>query len=180
MGIDFHIIFLYNRVMSANPTPVRSQAHTLIIVEMLARGYQLRTIKNKLKDELSVELTDTELLQYLNTFGEEIDLYREQFTQMTLTTGLADISERVRRLSELAENYEDSAMGGNTKAAGVYLKTLSQIKEEMQPLGITIQNPNDPWIQMVQELQETSRQSRLLIGSQSDQDQTKSNSSSTD
>jgi ribonucleotide reductase alpha subunit len=147
---------------------------TRFIVQLFARGYTLRAIKKKVLLEYEKELTDTELLRYMDRYAPDIMAYQEQADQITLTTGLAKKEERVARLSELAEELEDDALKGNPKLAPIYLRTLKQIQEEMEPLGINVSlPPNDPWRILLENLREVAQRS-LPSQSEHDTDQTSS------
>jgi hypothetical protein len=129
-------------------------------MELFARGYTARTIGKFMLEEFAVVIADSTILQGAVLYADDIETYRKEIGKLAVNTGLARKEERLRRLSELAESWEEPAKE-NTKAAGVYLKTLDQIKEETDPLGhIVPVDKDDTWLQLLQQLVSGTRPSQ--------------------
>lgn len=122
------------------------------LMELFARGYTARTISKKMLAEFQVIVPDTVLLQGAVQYSDDIEEYRKELGRQAINAGAARKEERIRRLSELAEEWEDAAKA-NPKAAGVYLRTLDQIREETEPLGLAVPvDKADPWKMLLQQL----------------------------
>jgi hypothetical protein len=135
------------------------------LVEWFARGYTARYIRERLLEETGIDLSDAEVLQGAVLYAEDVTKYRKEINTATMQVGLARKEERVRRLGELAEAYEKPAQA-NPKAASVYLKTLHQIAEEVEPLKLHVEiDVEDPWYKLLTSLQPSKRQDQTLLPS---------------
>lgn len=124
---------------------------------LLARGYTARMIRKHMDEEHSVVLSDAQILYAGVQYAAEIQGIRLTLDKMTLRTGLARSEERIRRLSELADSWEDKARGdqeaASTRAAQVYVRTLEQIQKETDALGLhTAVSDDDPWVTLLNKL----------------------------
>lgn len=125
------------------------------VLVLFSQGYTIRYIRNFLEEKTDITPTETELLQIASYFGKDVEALRDQMAEQVLTTGLGRKEERVRRLGELAEEWEERAKISD-KAAKVYQNTLKQIQNETEPLGIRVIIPkDDPWYQLMQQLQDS-------------------------
>ena len=146
----------------------------LAIIEWFARGFTVRRIRAKLIKTYDYESSEKELMRLSIAYADDVEQARREISEMVLERGLASKSERVLRLSELAESWEDRAHT-EVKAAGVYQRTLKQIHDEVEPLGLTIVVPSsDPWGQLMLELKEARSQSTPIPTPDKDPDQKKS------
>jgi len=135
------------------------------LMELFARGYTARTIGKLMLKDFQVMISDQILLQGAVLYADDIEEYRKELGKVAINTGLARKEERVRRLGELAESWEESAQS-STKAAGVYLKTLGQIQEETEPLGLVVPvDKDDPWKQLLQQIASSQRTSETSLPS---------------
>lgn len=134
------------------------------IIEMFARGYTVRHVKQYLMLELQCEPSDDLLMRIAVEYSDDIEAAREQLAEMVFARGLATKPERLTRLTELAESWEARAQA-EPKAASVYLKTLDQIRAEVEPLGWLLSSPkSDPWGQLLGELRDSARTSGRTVG----------------
>lgn len=130
---------------------------------LFARGYTVRTVKARMQTEFGIEMTNEALLRGGVQYAEDIEKVRKELAENAVQVGLARKEERIRRLGELAEAYEEPAIKGGTKAAGVYLKTLSQIQSETEPLGLKVaMDEEDPWMLLLKKLKPSSLPGALL------------------
>lgn len=131
------------------------------LMHLFARGYTVRYIRkwfNKralsMGDPTAVP-NEQQLLQFAVRYADDIDGIRQQLAEDVLRAGLAKKEERVRRLSEVAEVLEPAAMdGANLKATESYRRVLKDIRDETDPLGLTIILPDDRWAQLLTDLNE--------------------------
>jgi len=157
---------MYNRGMARSKAI--TIAHRRLVIEMFARGYTVRTIRKRLTAEMGREPSEQELLRLSVAYADDIDKARGEVAELALSRGLAVKAERVLRLGELAEEWEEGAKT-DPKAAGVYLKTLDQINKEIEPLHIHINLPkDDPWVQLMESLRESARERPQLSPGTSD------------
>jgi hypothetical protein len=130
----------------------------MFVIELFARGYTVRTIRRKIQEKMQMDPTEKDLLRLAILYAEDIEKYKKELAEMVFTSGLGIASERLSRLSELAESWEDKATK-DPKAAQVYLKTLETIQREVAPLNLVVQIPStDPWFQILSKLRGQSRQ----------------------
>lgn len=168
---DYVILVVMDKQIIHIPMEVRR-----VVIEMFARGYTVRTIAKRLEDpELLGRVPSAdELIRLTMDYATDIEQARADISKLVLERGLALKEERLLRLTELAEAYEKPAVGGNVKSAGVYLRTLKQIQEEVEPLGMLLIHPElDPWGRMLLSLREAS-QSKPTPQLESGQDAKKS------
>jgi hypothetical protein len=131
------------------------------LMHLFARGYTVRYIR-KWFNKRALQMGDPhavpneqQLLQFAVKYADDIDGIRSQLAEDVLRAGLAKKEERVRRLSETAENLEPAAMeGSNLKAVESYRRILKDIRDETEPLGLTIILPDDRWHQLLSDLSE--------------------------
>lgn len=169
VGCTFQKLCLYNSGMVDQNKQLKPGTMTNAIrrkvIEMFARGYTVRAIKLAITDMMGREPSDNVLMRIAVAYSSDIEQAREDIAEMALTRGLAAKEERVSRLNMLAESWETKA-ATEPKAAAVYLRTLKQIQEEIEPLNIRIRLPvGDPWGELLQQLKE-SAQSRQKITTQ--------------
>ncbi len=135
------------------------------IIILFARGYTVRHIDRvltKRADELGrtdLVPSQQQLLTLAVRYSDDVDQIREDMERQHLTTGLARKGERVRRLSELAENIEPTAMREatpehplNLDAMDMYRKIVKDIQGEIEPLNIKFISPDDPWALLLKRL----------------------------
>lgn len=135
------------------------------LVELFARGYTARYIRERLLEDAGIELSDAEVLQGAVLYAEDVTRYRKEINTATMQVGLARKEERVRRLGELAESYEEPAKS-NPKAASVYLKTIHQIAEEVEPLKLHVEiDVEDPWFKLLTSLRPDKPQDQTPLPS---------------
>jgi uncharacterized protein YjaZ len=129
----------------------------LLMIMLFARGYTVRRIQLVLAQE-HVEMSAQELLLGAVQYAPDVEQVQRQLAESAFKRGLAKKDERVRRLSELAEKWEDKA-GVEAKAAGVYLRTLDQLKEETVGIGQTVPlDEDDPWAKLLKQLRKSEPQ----------------------
>ena len=147
----------------------------LAVIEWFARGFTVRRIRAKLLVEYEYESSEQELMRLSIAYADDVEQARREISEMVLERGLASKTERVLRLSELAESWEDRAHS-EAKAAGVYMRALKQVHEEIEPLGLTVLIPtSDPWGKLISDLRE-ARSPQLTATPEpiKDQEETKS------
>ena len=131
------------------------------LMHLFARGYTVRHIR-KWFNKRALEMGDPnavpneqQLLQFAVRYADDIDGIRQQLAEDVLRAGLAKKEERVRRLSEVAETLEPAALDGvNLKAVESYRRLLKDIRDETDPLGLTIILPDDRWHLLLTDLSE--------------------------
>lgn len=127
-------------------------SHRAEIIKWFAQGYTVRTIALKVAMLTGISATDQDLLRLGVCYAEDIEKVRREIAEIALVRGLARKEERVARLNELAERWEDKAKEDG-KAARTYMATLKQIQSEMEPLGIRVHlDEEDPWAKLLKEL----------------------------
>jgi len=135
-----------------------TDADRIELIDLFAKGYTVRRIREHLTEKLGGSPTDQQLMQLATLYADDIDGYRRQLSKDTLSRGLAIKSERIRRLAELAETWETKAQL-ETKSAGVYLSALKQIQSETDAIGFTGVLPeDDKWGQLLLSLRDKVKQ----------------------
>jgi hypothetical protein len=137
------------------------------IIVLFARGYTVRYIERRLieraaeKGRPDLVPNQQQLMTLAVRYGDDIDQIREDMEKQLLTTGLARKGERVRRLSEMAENIEQVALRPpsaeaplNLDAIEQYRKLVKDIHGEIEPLNIKFIAPDDPWALLLNRLKE--------------------------
>jgi len=132
----------------------------LAVIDLFARGYTIRFIRNELTKALarvrSEPPSEQELMQLAVMYADDIDKYRLELAQTTLRLSLARGEQRLSRLNLLAEQWEASAQD-NPKAAAVYLRTMEALRREAQDAGIKpMITQDDPWMQILSQLRPKS------------------------
>jgi hypothetical protein len=123
------------------------------ILTLFACGYTARYISVHMVKQYGVVLSDMELLKGGVLFAAKVEEIRKELAKKTLSTGLSRKEERLRRMGTLAEAYEEGALAGNIKSANVYLKTLAQIHDEVEPLRLILEyEKEDPWYQLMDQV----------------------------
>jgi len=122
-------------------------------VELVARGYTVRRIRQLLEEEghdMSA-YSDALLIAWAQEIAPQAQAVREELrlTQAT-PSGLTDTYERIRRLKEAAEKIEP-LVGESPRWADVYRKLLAQIHEEAQSAAIELP-VGDTWRALLEEL----------------------------
>jgi hypothetical protein len=129
--------------------------HRMKLVEWFARGYTVRQVRINLAQLLNVpaeQIGESDLLKLGILYSENIQQVRIELDTLIRQTGLVSKEERLRRLNDLAESWEERAQTGD-KAASVYLKTLDQIRGEIEPVGgLGLPEKQNPWYLLLSEL----------------------------
>ena len=156
------------------PTAPRVQLTPEAMLELAtlyARGYTARYIGMKLKQDFQVDVPEAYIVKAAFELKDQIHTLRVQAAEDVLSRGVARREERVIRLNELAESWEERAQT-ETKAAGVYLKVLGQVAEETSEWSMSeYAMRNDPWANLLRNLREKGPQVQLeknLISSSND------------
>ncbi len=126
---------------------------------MALRGYTIRRMRVLLRaDGYDLDhVPDAYLINLIRQHRIQLEEARDLLdVDLSLLTGLSNLPERVRRLAEQAEAIEDKA-SANPKWMTEYRGLLAQIRQEVEPLGITIRI-NDPWANLLTELAKISGQ----------------------
>lgn len=131
------------------------EKHRILALQMLSAGYTTRHIAKVLFTQHRISVSDLELLQLAIDFEQDIFEMREQVFKIETMRGLANTSIRLRRLEELAEDWEEKARSSD-KNAMVYLKALEMIRQESETIkGILSDGLDDPWIELQKQLIQT-------------------------
>lgn len=136
-------------------TPLDKNLHSIetrtFVVALFAKGFTVRRIIKELTGRIGRTPDERELINLYSQYSGNIDELREEIAKRVLTTGLARAEVRIERLAELADEWAERA-GKDAKSAAVYLKTLDQLREETEPLGLVPIDPEDPWLLVITEL----------------------------
>ena len=143
------------------------------IIQLVAAGYSDELIIDFLESR-KVPASDavTRLIACRRDHAGRIEEVRRELAEHSLGEGLATRSERVRRLSKVAERVEERLNylpvpypgSGNpakrklkVNAANVklYQGLVRQIREEMEPIEVTIK-PSDEWLGLLEDLRADS------------------------
>ena len=137
------------------------------IIVLFARGYSVRYVERTLQERAakngdeSLLPTQQDLLTLYVRYGDNIAEVRNDLEKQVLNTGLALKGERIRRLSEIAENIEPIALRPATMEAPLnlhaieqYRKILKDVQAEIEPLNIKFIAPDDPWAVLLNRLRE--------------------------
>lgn len=126
--------------------------------ELALRGYTVRRIRELMADKghnLGL-VPDAYLINLIRDNAEHLDAGRGALDGETLKRyGLASKMERVRRLCEAAEVME-VLVDTDVKWSGEYRRYLTQIQQELEPLGITF-TLSDSWAQLLSKVAEAGR-----------------------
>lgn len=122
-------------------------------LDLLARGYTVKRLKELMAErghDLST-VPDVALIEEMRGCDTQVEAQRAELDKRTRTHfGLARKLERVRRLCEAAEAIEKYAFE-STRWSAEYRRYLSQIQEELEPLGLKVEI-GDSWAELLMDL----------------------------
>jgi len=140
-------------------------------IKLLAAGYTTRAIRRKMIKEGFEPYEEVELIQMRQRYAPEISDLQESHAIDVFDRGLARRSERVRRLTILAERLEDELEEQDLvplKVSKEYRATLAQIGAETDPLGLSSPvDPKDPWVILISKLFKIGEAQQLPSSTQS-------------
>jgi len=127
------------------------------VLIMFARGYTAAKIRKFFREEYQLEITDQKILELAIAYDRDVVSYREELNRRALKQGVIKTSERVARLNEIIEAWEDRAKV-DPKAAGIYIRAIGSVREEAVEAGRTGLLPeDDPWGQLLIKLKSAGK-----------------------
>lgn len=142
-----------------------------LAIRLLAHGYTTRAVNFRLQDAGHTQYPESELIKLRMQYSAHIDDLRERNEIEVRERGLARTSERIRRLTLLAEKLERRILASDLKpivdgegvpvkfetiplkAVAEYRRLLAQIQTESTPLGIMeALGDDDPWVILITRL----------------------------